>query len=152
MRICLDVCDAVEHIASLGIIHRDISTRNILACRMVSRDPSRVDQVIVKLSDFGLAETAELVRTLSRHCLLKGVTSLILIKSSLGMFQMSSSPPADLPIRWMSPEAISRNVWSEKSDVWAFGVMMWEIWSDAQIPLSEFTNDEVCPLSPRANK
>ena len=27
------------------------------------------------------------------------------------------------PVRYMSPEALQANTWSEKSDVWAFGVM-----------------------------
>ena len=32
-----------------------------------------------------------------------------------------------LPVRYMSPEAIERRRFSEKSDVWAFGVLLWEI-------------------------
>lgn len=39
-----------------------------------------------------------------------------------------------LPIRYMSPEAIQRNRWSEKSDVWAFGVLMWEVASMGAVP------------------
>merc|ERR1712146_30947 len=31
------------------------------------------------------------------------------------------------PIKWMSPEAIKDKVYSQKSDVWSFGVTVWEV-------------------------
>ena len=48
----------------------------------------------------------------------------------------------ELPIRWMPPEALERRRWSEKSDVWAFGVLMWELWSGARIPFAFEGNDK----------
>jgi len=47
-----------------------------------------------------------------------------------------------VPIRWIPPEALKRRRWTEKSDVWAFGVLMWELWSAAQIPYSLIGSDE----------
>ena len=41
---------------------------------------------------------------------------------------------AGLPIRYMSPEAIQRNKFTEKSDVWAFGVLIWEAATLGMIP------------------
>ncbi|PRP79255.1 hypothetical protein PROFUN_13048, partial [Planoprotostelium fungivorum] len=47
------------------------------------------------------------------------------------------------PLKWMSPEAISRREYSTKSDVWSFGVVMWEIASRGRIPYPELSAVEV---------
>jgi serine/threonine protein kinase len=47
----------------------------------------------------------------------------------------------DLPMRWMPPEALERRSWSEKSDVWAFGTLMWEMWSFGRIPFGLISSD-----------
>jgi serine/threonine protein kinase len=31
------------------------------------------------------------------------------------------------PIKWMAPESIKRKEYSKKSDIWSFGVVVWEV-------------------------
>ena len=42
--------------------------------------------------------------------------------------------PAKLPIRYLSPEVMETKVFSEASDVWAFGITMWELMAYAETP------------------
>lgn len=41
------------------------------------------------------------------------------------------------PIRWMAVEAIQNNKFSETSDSWAFGVLLWELCTRARQPYAE---------------
>ncbi|XP_064402451.1 muscle, skeletal receptor tyrosine-protein kinase-like [Halichondria panicea] len=49
----------------------------------------------------------------------------------------------DLPIRWMSPEAITSSQFTSASDVWAFGVVLFELFSYGELPFDEKSNEEV---------
>ncbi|KFO36177.1 Inactive tyrosine-protein kinase 7 [Fukomys damarensis] len=48
-----------------------------------------------------------------------------------------------VPLRWMSPEAVLEGDFSTKSDVWAFGVLMWEVFTHGELPHSGQADDEV---------
>ena len=48
-----------------------------------------------------------------------------------------------LPIRWMPPEAIFFSTFTLKSDVWSFGVLLWEIYTYGRLPYGGLTNHEV---------
>lgn len=42
-----------------------------------------------------------------------------------------------LPAAWLSPETFAQRTWSEKSDVWAFGVTLWELFSEGCVPFAD---------------
>ena len=48
-----------------------------------------------------------------------------------------------LPIRWMPPEAIFFSTFTLKSDIWSFGVLLWEIYTYGRLPYGGLTNHEV---------
>uniref|UniRef100_A0A7M4FX74 Tyrosine-protein kinase n=1 Tax=Crocodylus porosus TaxID=8502 RepID=A0A7M4FX74_CROPO len=75
------------------------------------------DQGIVKVSDFGL----------SRYVLDDEYTS------SVG---------SKFPVRWSPPEVLMYSKFSSKSDVWSFGVLMWEVYSLGKMPYERFNNTE----------
>ena len=48
-----------------------------------------------------------------------------------------------LPIRWMPPEAIMYAKFTTQSDVWSFGVVLWEVFSYGMQPYYSMSNEEV---------
>ncbi|XP_014785291.1 inactive tyrosine-protein kinase 7 [Octopus bimaculoides] len=48
-----------------------------------------------------------------------------------------------IPLRWMPPEAVLDDEFSTKSDVWSFGVFMWEVFHLGELPHKSKTNEEL---------
>ena len=111
VHVAIQVCEGMIQIAEEGMMHRDLAARNVLVFTLDPNDPA---SVLVKITDYGLAKDA------STYYYASGDV---------------------LPMRWMSPEAIQRRRFSEKSDVWAFGVLLWELWSYAMIPYGVIGDD-----------
>ncbi|XP_076339513.1 inactive tyrosine-protein kinase transmembrane receptor ROR1-like isoform X2 [Tachypleus tridentatus] len=51
-----------------------------------------------------------------------------------------------LPVRWMPPESILYGKFSTESDVWSFGVVMWEVFSFGLQPYYGYNNQEVIDM------
>uniref|UniRef100_G1QHU4 Insulin receptor n=1 Tax=Nomascus leucogenys TaxID=61853 RepID=G1QHU4_NOMLE len=48
-----------------------------------------------------------------------------------------------LPVRWMAPESLKDGVFTTSSDMWSFGVVLWEITSLAEQPYQGLSNEQV---------
>lgn len=52
-----------------------------------------------------------------------------------------------IPVRWTAPEAIQYRKFTSASDVWSYGIVMWEVMSYGERPYWDMSNQDVsCPL------
>ncbi|XP_058238161.1 cytoplasmic tyrosine-protein kinase BMX-like isoform X2 [Hemibagrus wyckioides] len=57
--------------------------------------------------------------------------------------QYTSSVGTKFPVKWSAPEVLNYTRFSSKSDVWAFGVLMWEVYSLGKQPYEHYDNTRV---------
>ncbi|CAB1348317.1 unnamed protein product, partial [Coregonus sp. 'balchen'] len=106
---------AMEHLRSKMVVHCDLALRNI----MVSRFPWEV-----KVSEFGLAR--DLTRMRSRRS------------------SRRKHPQERVPLRWYPPEYFRINYYSFKGDVWAFGIVLWEMQTFGEFCVHKQWKQNVC--------
>ena len=57
-----------------------------------------------------------------------------------------------LPVRWMAPESIRDGKFNSQSDVWSFGVVLWEMATLAEVPYFPLTNNQVMSYVKKGKK
>lgn len=77
-------------------------------------------------------------------CSLRGSTGEIQLNDTCWIHYVSVlSQGGKIPIRWTAPEAIAHRIFTSASDVWSFGIVMWEVLSFGDKPYGNMTNQEV---------
>lgn len=61
------------------------------------------------------------------------------VDAQLNFYQNESS---QLPVKWAAPESLKYGQFSSKSDVWSFGICLWELFSKGETPYFTMTNQE----------
>jgi serine/threonine protein kinase len=97
-KVCRDIVTGMDYLAKKGIIHRDLAARNVLIRKLGFGD------VLCKLCDFGMGRA--------------------LVEDA---YVVSDPKATELPVRWTAPEALEKKRYSLKSDVFSFGVLVWEV-------------------------
>uniref|UniRef100_UPI000A2BFBF0 Ephrin type-B receptor 1 n=1 Tax=Homo sapiens TaxID=9606 RepID=UPI000A2BFBF0 len=99
-----------------------LSEMNYVHRDLAARNILVNSNLVCKVSDFGL----------SRY--LQDDTSDPTYTSSLG---------GKIPVRWTAPEAIAYRKFTSASDVWSYGIVMWEVMSFGERPYWDMSNQDV---------
>nr|XP_056703044.1 mitogen-activated protein kinase kinase kinase 10 [Euleptes europaea] len=97
----------LHHQAPVPIIHRDLKSINVLILEPIENDDDLSGKTL-KITDFGLARE----------------------------WHKTTKMSAAGTYAWMAPEVIRLSLFSKSSDVWSFGVLLWELLT-GEVPYRE---------------
>jgi RYK receptor-like tyrosine kinase len=110
----LQLLSALQHVHRAGLLHRDVAARN---CYISSASTST--SLAVKLCDSALSRD---LFPGDYHCL---------------------GDNDNRPVKWMALDSLQSGHFTASSDVWAWGVVMWEILTRAQQPFPDIDPGEM---------
>ncbi|CAF1446772.1 unnamed protein product [Adineta steineri] len=121
LEIFLQIIDAMSYLALNNVVHGDLACRNVLVFRFDEKNPRNI---VVKVTDFGLSRYSKIYS----QTITAAQTVLNII-----------------PTRYCAPEILSNNVsvndYTEQSDVYSMGVLMWEAYSRGAVPWTNIERD-----------
>ena len=110
-----DVSKGMEFLSRQNIMHGDLAARNV----MLDDNPVQSSRYIAKIADFGLS------------------------KRFYNNVEYEKQTRNLIPWKWMAYEFLTCDYFTLTSDVWSFGVVLWEIFSFGKIPYGQKGYDEV---------
>uniref|UniRef100_A0A671T2G7 receptor protein-tyrosine kinase n=1 Tax=Sinocyclocheilus anshuiensis TaxID=1608454 RepID=A0A671T2G7_9TELE len=99
-----------------------LSDKQFIHRDLAARNVLVGESLVAKIADFGLSRGEE-----------------VYVKKTMGR----------LPVRWMAMESLNYSVYTTKSDVWSFGVLLWEIVSLGGTPYCGMTCAELYEKLPQ---
>ncbi|XP_071119626.1 angiopoietin-1 receptor-like [Haliotis cracherodii] len=100
-----------------GLCH--LAEKQIIHRDVAARNVLLGDHLVAKIADFGLSKNDETyVKTSSTR----------------------------VPIRWMAVESLFSNTYTTQSDVWSFGILLWEIFTLGGTPYSSIDTQQLFTL------
>ncbi|XP_041930913.1 tyrosine-protein kinase BTK [Alosa sapidissima] len=83
----------------------------------------------------------------ARNCLVAANGTIKVTDFGLSRYvlddEYTSSAGTKFPVRWSPPEVLLYCKFSSKSDIWAYGVLMWEIYTLGKMPYERLSNSEI---------
>uniref|UniRef100_UPI00398F69A1 tyrosine-protein kinase Src42A-like n=1 Tax=Pristiophorus japonicus TaxID=55135 RepID=UPI00398F69A1 len=112
---CFTIAQLIDMAVQVAAGMSYLESKHYIHLDLAARNILVGNNIICKISDFGLAK------------LLKGVT-------------VAEIPNSQFPIKWTAPEVAITNQVSMKSDVWSFGIVLFEITTYGKVPYPGMSN------------
>ncbi|XP_012994090.1 ephrin type-A receptor 7 isoform X6 [Esox lucius] len=126
------IAAGMRYLSDMGYVHRDLAARNILVN----------SNLVCKVSDFGLSrvidDDPEAVYTTTGK--MQDVMNVIFTPATDLRF---TEQGGKIPVRWTAMEAIQYRKFTSASDVWSYGIVMWEVMSYGERPYWDMSNQDV---------
>lgn len=122
VEMALGLARGLKHMHEHGLVHRDIKSNNI----MIDANDGR--PVII---DFGLASARPEADVLAREVVPDAGPVDVTIAVNPTVTAGLKGTPC-----WLAPEMIAANVWDERSDVYSFAIVVWEIFA-GELPFTD---------------
>ncbi|KAL7054962.1 hypothetical protein AAHC03_024397 [Spirometra sp. Aus1] len=146
-----DVVQGLVYMEEKGFLHCDVAARNVL---LTDAHPLPM----AKLGDFGLAchvhsqnapaNTAS-SPTKGYSGSQPGTTAPAPASSRPTSPSIYTGNPvcveniSRIPIKWTAPESVRTRIFTHKSDVWSFGILLWELYSYGRLPYPRLLTNQV---------
>ena len=114
------VCEGMIYLHKNDIIHGSLACRNVLVFQMNQLNPQKN---LIKLTDYGLTKYSKLYKPIDASAMTTMTT---------------------VPVRYAAPELLEnpkKTDYSEKSDIYLMGVLMWQACSQGAFPYGSLKND-----------
>ncbi|CAF1487373.1 unnamed protein product [Adineta steineri] len=115
----IDTCEGLTYLEQNHVVHRDVAASNVLIA----------DDNTAKVSDFGLAKFVETTGKENGN------------KDSNG--NLITTEKIKCRTKWTAPEALESKRYTHKSDMWSYGILLWEIYSYGRCPYPRIPANDV---------
>lgn len=123
----LRISDQIEMAAQVASGMAFLELQNYIHRDLAARNVLVGENNICKVADFGLAR--------------------VFMQENENVYEAREG--TKFPVRWTAPEAINENKFTIKSDVWSFGILLYEIMTFGQMPYPAMTNYQVVQRVPQ---